>query len=119
MLIVMVSLLLTVSQLLMGPALLTLFMAGGTMEDMSIKRCVQTQCTFSKTLYTTLGTFQVWFSTGYFDKNYKEKFFIFIIFLDLSTSPYAVYQLWADSDQIWIFYDFLKLLQNRVKDPVL
>ena len=25
----------------------------------------------------------------------------------------------ADSDQVWIFYEFLKLLQNRAKVPVL
>ena len=30
-----------------------------------------------------------------------------------------MFQIWADSDHIWIFYEFLKLLKNWAKDHVL
>ena len=40
-------------------------------------------------------------------------------FPDTYTCTYVVYKVWADSDQIWIFYKFLKLLQNQTKVPVL
>ena len=49
----------------------------------------------------------------------RREFFIFIIFSDTYTCTYAVYKVWAGSDQIWIFYEFLKLLKNLVKVPVL
>ena len=49
----------------------------------------------------------------------KREFSIFIIFSDTYTCPYVALKFSADSDQIWIFYEFLKLLKNRAKDPVL
>ena len=49
----------------------------------------------------------------------RREFSIFIIFSDAYTCFYVEYQVSADSDQIWIFYEFLKLLQNQAKVPVL
>ena len=49
----------------------------------------------------------------------RREFSIFIIFSDTYTCSYVVFQFWADSDQNWIFYEFLKLLKNQAKDPVL
>ena len=49
----------------------------------------------------------------------RREFSIFIIFSDTYTCSYVEYQVSADSDQIWIFYKFLKLLQNQAKVPVL
>ena len=48
-----------------------------------------------------------------------REFLIFIIFSDTYTCTYVVQRIWADSDQNWIFYEFLKLLKNWAKDPVL
>ena len=49
----------------------------------------------------------------------RREFSIFIIFSDTYTCTYVVYKVRADSDQNWIFYEFLKLLQNLAKVPVL
>ena len=49
----------------------------------------------------------------------RSEFSVFIIFSDIYTCSYVEYQVSADSDQNWIFYEFLKLLQNWAKDPVL
>ena len=46
----------------------------------------------------------------------RREFSIFIIFSDTYTCSYVVYQVLADSDHNLIFYEFLKLLQNRAKD---
>ena len=49
----------------------------------------------------------------------RGEFTIFIIFSDTYTCSYVVFKVSPDSDQNWIFYEFLKLLKNRVKVPVL
>ena len=49
----------------------------------------------------------------------RREFFIFIIFSDAYTCSYVTLKVLADSNQIWIFYEFLNLLKNRAKDPVL
>ena len=56
---------------------------------------------------------------GILSKMTRKEFSIFIIFSDTYTCSYVVYQVWADSDQDWIFYKFLNLLQNWADDPVL
>ena len=47
----------------------------------------------------------------------RREFTIFIIFSDTYTCSYVVFKVSPDSDQNWIFYEFLKLLKNRVKVP--
>ena len=49
----------------------------------------------------------------------RKEFSIFITFSDTYTCIYAVWKIWADSDQNWTFNKFLKLLKNQAKDPVL
>ena len=49
----------------------------------------------------------------------RSEFSIFIIFSDAYTCSYVVWKVLADSDQNWIFYEFLKLLKNQAKHPVL
>ena len=49
----------------------------------------------------------------------RREFFIFIIFSDAYTCSYVTLKVLADSNQNWIFYEFLKLLKNQAKDPVL
>ena len=53
-----------------------------------------------------------------FNLNNRE-FTIFIIFSDTYTCSYVVFKVSPDCDENWIFYEFLKLLKNRVKVPVL
>ena len=56
---------------------------------------------------------------GISSKMARREFSIFIIFSDTYTCSYVIFQIWADSDQVWIFYKFLKLLKNLAKYPVL
>ena len=47
----------------------------------------------------------------------RREFSIFIIFYDAYACSYVASKLLADSNQNWIFYEFLKLLKNWAKDP--
>ena len=61
----------------------------------------------------------LYYSTGISWKMTRREFSIFIIFSDAYTCSYVTLKVLADSNQNWIFYEFLKLLKNRAKDPVL